>query len=601
MAPEDAGAHPRGHAGRAEVLAVLVLSLGCAVAVFHAAWAHPLTTQVGPGGDADEYSWFLAWVPFALGHGLDPLLSSYAAFPHGVNLMWNTSVLLPSFLMSPFTVVFGAAFSYNVLMTAAPALGTTLAFVAFRRWAGPLPSLAGSFVFGFSPYMFSQSNGHLAQTLIMSAPVLLVLLDRILVLQRGRAWSDGLLLGLLAWAQLLTGEEILALEALTAAIGVVVLCVLQHRSLRAHFAYAAKSLATAGGLAAVLSAPFLAVQYLGPAQVRDVHPPNIFVSDLFNFFVPTDVTKLAPAAALRVSQNFTGNASEQGAYIGVPLILLVVFAVVAARHRGVVWPVAAAGLGAAVLSLGPTLHWDGHVTHHNLPFYYLEKLPLFHNVLADRFASMTSLAVGLLVAIGCDELRRLAAPAKAAGWSLAALGLVALIPITDFPAAASPSYSAFEGGLACPAPSAHAGGHRLVALLVPAVDEMDLRWQAEASFCFAMPSDTGMTGTNSADVGPQGILRTLGDPGQALLPMTPAAREEAAAEIARLGIDEVVVVAEWPAVPQWSPQGQANAVAWLQWLLGEPPRQSDDPYRSYVWSDLPPVSDIASGDLPSSR
>ena len=70
--------------------------------------------------------------------------------------------------------------------------------------------------------MVSQSVGHLAQVLIMSAPLLLVLLDRLLVVQSGKAWLDGLLLGLLAWAQLLTGEEVLAMEAVTAAIAVAV-------------------------------------------------------------------------------------------------------------------------------------------------------------------------------------------------------------------------------------------------------------------------------------------------------------------------------------------------------------------------------------------
>ena len=137
-------------------------------------------------------------MPFALGHGLNPLLSTYVNYPTGVNLMWNTSVLLPSFLMSPVTVIFGAAFSYNVLVTLAPVLSATFAYMAFRRWTGPLPALVGALVFGFSPYMVAQSIGHLAQTLIMSAPLLLILLDRLFVVQSGRPWRDGLLLGLLA-------------------------------------------------------------------------------------------------------------------------------------------------------------------------------------------------------------------------------------------------------------------------------------------------------------------------------------------------------------------------------------------------------------------
>ena len=130
----------RGRAGRRELLVVVPLAFVLAAALWHNAWANPFSTQLGGLGDADEYAWFLAWMPYALGHGLDPLISHYANFPSGVNLMWNTSVVLPSFIMSPFTVIFGAAFSYNILMTTAPALSATFAYVAFRRWAAPLPS-----------------------------------------------------------------------------------------------------------------------------------------------------------------------------------------------------------------------------------------------------------------------------------------------------------------------------------------------------------------------------------------------------------------------------------------------------------------------------
>ncbi|MGH9105272.1 MAG: hypothetical protein ACRDZX_05440 [Acidimicrobiales bacterium] len=598
MAPEAGTGRAvpeRGHATWPELLVVFVFSVGAAIAFFHAAWVHPLTTQVGPGGDADEYSWFLSWMPFALGHGLDPLVSTYVNSPHGVNLMWNTSVVLPSFLVSPLTVLFGAALSYNFLMTLAPALTCTFAYFAFRRWTGRLASLTGALVAGFSPYMFSQSNGHLAQTLILSAPLLLVLADRLFVVQSSRPWLDGLLLGILAWAQLLTGEEILAMEAVTAVIALVVLFALGYREVPSHFPYAWRGLGVAAVCFAVLSAPFLAVQFAGPYQVQNVHPPNVYVSDLFNFFVPTGVTKLGPGAA-SVAQKFTGNISEQGAYVGIPLIALLVVTLVLARRRRLTWVAAAAAAAAAIFSLGPTLHYGGRITHHNLPYYYLQKLPFFHNLLADRFASMMTVAVGLLVALGCNELRRSRRPQQVAGWALAGLGLAAIFPMTSFPAATSPTYLAFEGAVSCPGPSA-SPGRPPVALVVPAINEMNLRWQSEAGFCFLMPSDTGMTGTNLGDVKGEGMLLNLGKPGQALLPRTSAARAKAAREIARLGIKEIIVGPEYPAVPGWTPQGQANAVAWVGWLVGRPPQQVQGPFFSYVWDHLPPVGAIASGKV----
>ena len=411
----------RGRAGRRELLVVVPLSFVLAAALWHNAWANPLSTQLGGLGDADEYSWFLAWMPYALGHGLDPLISHYANFPNGVNLMWNTSIVLPSFIMSPVTVIFGAAFSYNILMTAAPALSATFAYVAFRRWTEPLPSLAGALIFGFSPYVIAQSFGHVAQTLILSAPLMLIVLDRLLVLQAKVPWRDGLLLGLLAWAQLLTGEEVLAMEAVTAAIAVVVLCAINWSAVISHLRYAGRGLVTAAGSFVVLSAPFLGAQYLGPDRVQNAHPYDVYVSDLFNFFVPTDITKLAPASALAVSSHFTGNGSEQSAYIGVPLLVFIAATTFFARRRQVTWVALAVMVGAGVLSMGPTLHVVGDITSFRLPGDILHHLPVLANLLPDRFAGTMFLGVGLLVALGLDELRRLAVPYKVVGWPSPAL------------------------------------------------------------------------------------------------------------------------------------------------------------------------------------
>ena len=188
----------------------------------------------------------------------------------------------------------------------------------------------------------------------------------------------------------------------------------------------------------MLSAPFLGVQYLGPDRVQNAHPYDVYVSDLFNFFVPTDITKLAPTAtvplfnwkiaALAVSSHFTGNGSEQSAYIGVPLLVFIALAIFFARRRGVTWTALAVVVGAGVLSMGPTLHVVGDITSFRLPGDILHHLPVLQNLLPDRFAGTMFLGVGLLVALGLDELRRLAVPYKVVGWGLAGLGLAVIVP-----------------------------------------------------------------------------------------------------------------------------------------------------------------------------
>jgi hypothetical protein len=586
----------RTRAAAWELAAVFCLTLGLALALFHTAWAAPFSAQVGGAGDADEYDWFLSWLPFALGHAHDPLISHFVNFPTGINLMWNTSVILPSLLVSPITVIFGATFSYNVLVTLGPALSGALAYLAFRRWVAAVPALVGALVFGFSPYMVSQSAGHLAQTLLWSAPLLLILSDRILITQRGRPWLDGAALGLLGWAQLLTGEEILAIEAVVGVAALVVLAALGYRQIASHLPYALRASAVGAVVFLVLSAPFLAVQLLGPYRVESPHPPDVYLSDLLNFIVPTNITKFATKAALRTAAHFSGNGSEQGAYLGVPFLCIMALATMLGRRRALTWVALAGFLAAAVLSLGPTLHIGGHDTQVVMPDDLLQKIGPFKNLLPDRFASVMTLFAGLLVALGLHELSRLTKPAMAAGWAIGALGIVALLPITNFPASLDPLFSAYTDGLACPGAS-NSPAHPPVALLMPASDELDLRWQSEANFCFAMPSDTGMTGTNPGDVGQQNVMLTAGTPGTALPPLTPEVREEASIFLQDLDVQEIVVVPESPASPPWSPTGQAGLVNWVTGLTGEQPTQSDDPFRSYIWKHLPKPADIASGNV----
>ncbi|HVD03080.1 MAG TPA: hypothetical protein VNF75_02960, partial [Candidatus Dormibacteraeota bacterium] len=43
---------------------------------------------IGGSADAAQHVWFLAWLPFALTHHLNPLLTSYLDHPLQVNLMW---------------------------------------------------------------------------------------------------------------------------------------------------------------------------------------------------------------------------------------------------------------------------------------------------------------------------------------------------------------------------------------------------------------------------------------------------------------------------------------------------------------------------------
>jgi len=107
-----------------------------------------------------------------------------------------------------------------------------------------------------------------------------------------------------------------------------------------------------------------------------------------------------------------------------------------------------------------------------------------------------------------------------------------------------------------------------------------------------------MTGTNRRSHQNQGALFKAGSPSTPVPPRTAAARQAAAQEIKSLGIDEIVVSPQSPAQPLRTMSDEAQLVAWAQWLLlGQVPRQSRDDSISYVWANLPPVGNIASGNL----
>jgi hypothetical protein len=95
----------------------LLVFVGLAMWRYLPVWASPATkTLQGGDGDPAIFMWFLRWVPFALEHGHDLLVTHYLNYPDGVNLMWNTSLPLPGLLLAPVTEAWGPVLSFNLLL-----------------------------------------------------------------------------------------------------------------------------------------------------------------------------------------------------------------------------------------------------------------------------------------------------------------------------------------------------------------------------------------------------------------------------------------------------------------------------------------------------
>ena len=379
-----------------------------------------------PCEDAPQTDWYLGWTPYALGAGRSPWFSQHLVAPEGVNLMWNTLLPLPGLLAWPVTATAGVLASHTLLAVLAFAgSATSMWWVAgrFATWAWA--RFAAGLLYGFSPYLVAQGTGHLNLSLVALPPLVLLLAHELFVRQRLRPVLAGALLGLVALAQLLTTEEVLASTFVVALLGTVVLA-LQHRALvRARLRHALTGLSTAAGVLAVLAAWPLAVQFGGPRRVTEpVQDASPYAADLLGAFVPTIHQLLGTDATI----TWGGNDSENGSYLGLPL--LVVLAGLAWRFRSVAVVRFAAVLGilAWVLSLGERLHVAGTETSVPMPFAVVTALPVLHNLAAVRFSLYVVLCAALVLAVGLDRLHAEGALRPRAAAPVALLCVLALLP-----------------------------------------------------------------------------------------------------------------------------------------------------------------------------
>jgi hypothetical protein len=98
-----------------------------------------------------------------------------------------------------------------------------------------------------------------------------------------------------------------------------------------------------------------------------------------------------------------GDVVENGMYMGLPLILiLMMITFVCRRVRAVVFFFAMLVV-CYLLALGPTLHIDSHDTQIRMPFTILIHLPVVQDVLPIRFSLFVQFFAALILAIGLDR------------------------------------------------------------------------------------------------------------------------------------------------------------------------------------------------------
>jgi hypothetical protein len=182
---------PRVRAG-ASWLVVGCYLLGALVLTWRL-WADPASrAQAGDIRDVDLFAWFMRYAATAVSHGhLPALVSTAMNAPRGINMMANTSFLLPGVLLTPVTLLAGPQVSLTIALTLGFAGSAASLFWVLRRWGASLAAATlGGAVYGFSPALLDSSLGHYHMQFAMLPPLIIDALLRI-VTGRGHRVRDG--------------------------------------------------------------------------------------------------------------------------------------------------------------------------------------------------------------------------------------------------------------------------------------------------------------------------------------------------------------------------------------------------------------------------
>jgi hypothetical protein len=439
---EPARAAERRWRGRLRVAApwlVMCCYLIGAVAVAGRLWADPAgRVQAGNPGDIDLFAWFMRYAATAVAHGhLPALVTAAMNAPQGINVMWNTSFLLPGVLLAPLSLLAGPQVSLTVALTLGFAGSAASLFWVLRRWGASVGAAAlGGAVYGFSPALVNSGIGHYHLQFAVLPPLIADAVLR-LVTGRGPGVRVGLWLGLLCAAQLFIGEELLVYTVLACLILAVTVAVSRPAAVRQRSRGALAGLGTAAAVFLLADGYALWVQVKGPQAEHSKLLAAL--NSKLSWFVTPSASMLFHTRASAAAAAALVLPSEYLTYLGWPLIgVLVVASVVfwrdlRVRAAAVTWVVLELFvLGGANLRIGPFM-WPGRL----LPWHWLEGLPGLAQVLPWRFAILADGAAAAVLAFSLD--RAWAAVPRAAGWrawprgALAAVALLAVLPLVPLP------------------------------------------------------------------------------------------------------------------------------------------------------------------------
>ena len=452
---------PPARRARAWILSPLAITMYCyvlgAVWVTSLVWVHPTgLRQNGDIEDVNQATWFIRYSAAAVQHFRLPALTTVALnAPHGVNLMWNTSLLLPGVVVSPVTILLGPQAALTTLLAIGFAGSAASMCYVLRRWhASPVAAALGGALYGFSPALVNSGIGHYSLVLAMLPPLMI---DRVLrlVIGQGRPVRNGLWLGVLAAAQIFISEEALVDTAIATVLLVAVPALCRPREVLPRVRPGVTGLAAAAGAGLLLSARALWVQFHGVTAkgaaatvIISYHGQLTSLGTLPGaFIVPSEGVLLHTHSLGVIANNYAQPLPEYLAYLGIPLIIVLMFAIVYFwRHL----PIRIAGLTCVLLEWlamgGKPLQPHVTLPPFLLPWGLLQHVPVIDGMVPDRLCILADGAAAAVLAFSLD-LARSGKYAPFASWrhgaavatGIAAIALLPLVPAPYAPVSVSPA------------------------------------------------------------------------------------------------------------------------------------------------------------------
>ncbi|MFE9582837.1 glycosyl transferase [Nocardia sp. NPDC006044] len=528
---------PRLRISRSDFVAA-VGYLALAIVVLSGQWRN---TQSGylikSGQDQTMWEWFFAVTAHSVAHLENPLGTTLQNFPAGVNMMANTAMFGVGVPLTPITLLFGPTVTFVLVLTLGLATTALAWYWLFSRELveSRIAAAIGGLFCGFAPAMISHANAHPNFVVLLLLPIMTGLLIR--MAKRAVAGAprrrvrDAVLLGFLVALQIALGEEPLLIFALSFGLFTVVYYLHTPRQGLRVLRGITPAILLAGSIALVLTVIPLWWQFFGPQSYRSIdHGP--MGNDLKAI---TQFPSESLGGMFLPGQYVAINETEQNAYFGWPLLLvLAVTAALLWRERVVraaVVVIAAFG----VLSLGAVAMFGKRDTGVELPWRWAEHVPLLSTVLETRLTMAAIPAIAVVLALASQRAigRWRASPVdwRPLAWFGALLfALVPLIP-TALPVVQRPPTPAFfaDGTV-----GHYVSGGSVV--MVPPSRPMDagaLRWQAEAGFGFPLaggyfvgPTSTQKKGIYGPEFRPTTALLVQAQDTGAVPPITDEVRVE---------------------------------------------------------------------------